>query len=74
MNWMIDGVYGDQYRTAMGYQALTPHDEWEVERQMAKKPSQSRRAMAAMRKLWAMGRAALRLAGTRVTVTERTAS
>jgi hypothetical protein len=29
MNWMIDGLYGDLYRTAMGYRALTL---WATER------------------------------------------
>ena len=40
MNWMIDGVHGDLYRTAMGYRPLTPHahDEWEIERQTAAAP------------------------------------
>jgi hypothetical protein len=32
MNWMIDGAHGDLYRKAMGYPALTPHDEWEIGR------------------------------------------
>ena len=32
MNWMIDGLYGDLYRQAMGYPQLQPHDEWEIER------------------------------------------
>jgi len=27
MNWMIDGLYGDHYRVAMGYPPLTPHNE-----------------------------------------------
>jgi hypothetical protein len=81
MNWMIDGLYGDLYRTAMGYRALTPHDgastlhdEWEIERHLAKKPSLLRRAQAAMRKLWATERAALHLPGTQVSAKERTAS
>ena len=74
MNWMIDGVHGDLYRTAMGYRALTPHDEWEIERQMAKRPSLFRRAQAAIRKLWVAKRAALYLVGTQVSAKERTAS
>ena len=74
MNWMIDGVHGDLYRTAMGYRPLTPHDEWEIERQMTKRPNPFRRAQAAMRKLWAAERAALHLAGAQVSVKERTAS
>lgn len=73
MNWMIDGLYGDLYRTAMGYRTLKPHDEWEIERQMAKGPSLFRRAQAAMRKFWATERAALHLAGTRVSAKEMTA-
>ena len=32
MNWMIDGLYGDLYRTAMGYRELPPLEEWEIER------------------------------------------
>jgi hypothetical protein len=74
MNWMIDGVHGDLYRTAMGYRALTPHDEWEIERCMTKGPSLFRRTHAAMRKLWATERAAFHLAGTQVSAKERTAS
>ena len=74
MNWMIDGAYGDLYRTAMGYRPLTPHDEWEIERHMAKRPSLFRRTQAAIQKLWAAERAALHLADTQVTVKERTAS
>lgn len=74
MNWMIDGAYGDLYRTTMGYRALTPHDEWEIERCMAKGPNLIQRAQVAMRKLWATERAALHLAGTQVSVKERTAS
>jgi hypothetical protein len=74
MNWMIDGAYGDLYRTTMGYRALTPHDELEIERQIAKRSSLFRRARAAMRKLWATERAALHLAGTQVSAKERTAS
>ena len=74
MNWMIDGLHGDLYRTAMGYRALTPHDEWEIERHMAKGPSLFRRAQVAMRKLLATERAALHLAGTQTPPKERTAS
>ena len=29
MQWMIDGAYGDLYRTAMGYRQLKPHNESE---------------------------------------------
>ena len=71
MNWMIDGLYGDLYRTAMGCRTLKPHDEWEIERHMAKGPSLFQRAKAAMRKLWATERAALHLAGTQVSAKER---
>ena len=74
MNWMIDGLYGDLYRTAMGYRTLKPLDEWEIERHMAKRPSLFRRAQVAMRKLRAAERAALHLAGTQVSTKERTAS
>ena len=73
MNWMIDGVHGDLYRTAMGYRALTPHDEWEIERQITKRPSLFWRTQAAIRKLWATERAALHLAGTQISIKERTA-
>ena len=73
MNWMIDGLYGDLYRTAMGYGTLKSHDEWEIERHMAKGPSLFRRATVAIRKLWATERAALHLAGTQVSVKERAA-
>ena len=73
MNWMIDGVHGDLYRTAMGYRSLTPHDEWEIERYLAKRPGLFRRAQVAMRKLWAAERAALHLAGIQVSAKERPA-
>ena len=73
MNWMIDGLYGDLYRTAMGYRALRPHDEWEIERHMAKRSNLFQRAKAAMRKLWATEDAALPLADTQVSATERAA-
>jgi hypothetical protein len=56
MNWMIDGLYGDLYRTAMGYRPLKPHDEWEIERHMAKGPSLFQRAKTAVRKFWATER------------------
>lgn len=74
MNWMIDGLYGDLYRTAMGYRTLANHDEWEIEKHMAKGPSLFHQAKAAMRKFWATERAALRLAGTQVSAKERTES
>ena len=71
MNWMIDGLYGDLYRTAMGYRTLKPHDEWEIERHMAKGPSLFRRAKVAMRKLWATELTALHLSSTQVSAKER---
>ena len=74
MNWMIDGLYGDLYRTAMGYRTLTSYDEWEIERHMAKGPSLFRRTIVAMRKLWATECTALHLADTQVSVKESTAS
>ena len=51
MNWMIDGAYGDDYRTAMGYRPLTPHanDEWEIERQIAPAPGFFKRALAGLK-------------------------
>jgi hypothetical protein len=73
MNWMIDGLYGDLYRTAMGYRALRPDDEWEIERHMVKGPSLFQRAKAAMRKFWATERAALHLSSTQVSAKERAA-
>ena len=73
MNWMIDELYGDLYRTAIGYRPLKPHDEWEIERHMAKGPSLFRRTKAAMQKFWATERAALHLAGTQVSAKERAA-
>lgn len=73
MNWMIDGLYGDLYRTAMGYRTLMPHDEWEIERHMAKGPSLFQRAKAAMRKFWATERAALHLSNPQVSAKERAA-
>ncbi len=33
MNWMIDGLYGDLYRTAMGFPAHNAaNDEWDIKR------------------------------------------
>ena len=71
MNWMIDGLYGDLYRTAMGYRTLKLHDEWEIERHMAKGPSLFQPAKVAIRKFWATERAALHLASTQVSAKER---
>lgn len=73
MNWMIDGLYGDLYRTAMGCRPLKPHDEWEIERHMAKGPSLFQRAKAAIQKVWATKRAALDLSGTQVSAREMAA-
>lgn len=74
MNWMIDGAYGDQYRMAMGYSALTPHDEWEIERNLAKRRNPFRRTYAALRKFWLSERPAFHLAGAYVSAKERTVS
>ena len=76
MNWMIDGVHGDLYRTAMGYRALTPHahDEWEIERQKAVGPSCFKRALAGIQNIWARARASLQTAGTYAPAKERTVS
>lgn len=51
MNWMIDGVYGDLYRAAMGYPQLQPHDEWEIERNRG--TAKHRKRMAAARRFTA---------------------
>ena len=76
MNWMIDGLYGDDYRTAMGCRALTPHahDEWEIERQVAAAPSLLKRALAGIQNIWAKGRAGLQAAGAYTPAKERTVS
>ena len=76
MNWMIDGAYGDDYRTAMGYRPLTPHahDEWEIERQTAAAPGIFKRALAGIKIIWARGRASLQTAGTCASAKERTIS
>ena len=76
MNWMIDGLYGDDYRTAMGYRPLTPHapDEWEIERQTAKAPGFFKRALAGIKNIRARGRAVLQTAGTHAPAKERTVS
>ncbi len=76
MNWMIDGLYGDDYRTAMGYRTLTPHshDEWEIERQTAAAPGFFKRALAGTQNIWAKGRASLQTAGTYASAKERTIS
>jgi hypothetical protein len=74
MNWMIDGLYGDLYRTAMGYRTLAPHDEWEIERQIAAAPGLFQRSLAGIQKIWTKGRAGLRTAGTYVSAKERTVS
>ena len=76
MNWMIDGLYGDDYRTAMGYRPLTPHahDEWEIERQTAKAPGFFKRARAGIQHIWARARTSLQTAGTYAPAKERTVS
>jgi hypothetical protein len=76
MNWMIDGLYGDDYRTAMGYRPLTPHapDEWEIERQIAPAPGLFKRALAGLKNNWARARASLQTTGTYVSSKERTIS
>ena len=76
MNWMIDGVHGDLYRTAMGYRALTPHahDEWEIERQKSAAPGLLKRALGGFQNIWARGRASLQTAGTYAAAKERTIS
>jgi len=76
MNWMIDGLYGDDYRTAMGYRTLAPHahDEWEVERQTAVAPGLYKRALAGIQNIWARGRASLQTAGAYAPAKERTIS
>ena len=48
MNWMIDGAYGNDYRTAMGYKAQVPAvDEWELERTLGTKNRPARLATVA---------------------------
>lgn len=44
MNWMIDGVYGEDYRIAMGYPLQQPHDEWDIERMQGAKERPARSA------------------------------
>jgi hypothetical protein len=76
MNWMIDGLYGNDYRTAMGYRALTPHahDEWEIDRQTAAKAGLLLRTLVVIKKTWANGRASLQTAGIYASANERTIS
>ena len=76
MNWMIDGAYGDDYRTAMGYRPLPPepHDEWEIERQIAPAPGFFKRALARLKNFSARARASLQTTGTYVSAKERTIS
>ena len=52
MNWMIDGVHGDLYRTAMGYRPLAPHNEWEIERNLATRRGLLQRGLVLLRKRW----------------------
>jgi hypothetical protein len=75
MNWMIDGAYGDYYRTTMGYRPLCPaRDEWEIERQTGAAPSLLKRALAGIQNIWAKGRASLQTTGTYASAKERTIS
>ena len=76
MNWMIDGLYGDDYRTAMGYRPLAPHvqDEWEIERQTSAAPGFFKRALAGIQNIWARARASLQTAQTYAPAKERTVS
>lgn len=47
MNWLIDGAYGDHYRTSMGYPHLeAAADEWEIERNIGRKPRTFRNSFA----------------------------
>lgn len=66
MNWLIDGIYGDLYRTAMGYRELRPHDQREIERQT--------RTRTRPQKIWAKGHPAPQTVGTRVSAKERAVS
>jgi hypothetical protein len=76
MNWMIDGLYGDDYRTTMGYRPLIPHapDEWEIERQTAAASGLGKRALAGIQNFWARGRASLQTAECYASAKERTIS
>lgn len=74
MNWMIDGLYGDDYRIAMGYRALTAHDEWEIERQTGTKHGLLLRSLAGIQQIWAKGRVSLLTAGTYTSAKERSIS
>ena len=62
MNWMIDGLYGDLYRTAMGYRELPPPDEWEIERR-GKIPAQAERLRLSARMGSWLGRLANQFRG-----------
>lgn len=47
MNWMIDGAHGDLYRATMGYPLLeAATDEWEIERNIGRKPRSFRNPFA----------------------------
>jgi hypothetical protein len=74
MNWMIDGLYGDLYRTAMGYRQLQPHDDWQPELQAVEGPGLIQRAMIGLRQIWAKARVALQPAGLGAFSKERTVS
>lgn len=46
MQWMIDGLYGDLYRSAMHMPRLeSSRDEWEIERRMKSPRRKTRRPM-----------------------------
>lgn len=65
MNWMIDGLYGDLYKTAMGYNGLPSDDEWEIERRKGQPAKSARRKPSrsiALVKSWA-GRLASQIRG-----------
>ena len=74
MNWMIDGLYGDLYRTAMGYRQLQPHDDWQPELRPDSGPGFIQRATIGLRKIWAKARVALQPAGLGGFSKERTVS
>jgi hypothetical protein len=74
MNWMIDGLYGDLYRTAMGYRQLQPHDDRQPELQAIEGPGLIQRATIGLRQIWAKGRVGLQSAGPRAFSEERTVS
>jgi hypothetical protein len=48
MHWMIDGAYGDLYRATMQYPQLREHNEWQIERRVARRPGRLAQAWTAM--------------------------